>query len=415
MPKSTPKSTTDEDLELLAELGIDIDSEPTSQRDAKSERIIAGFEEIERFVAEKGRLPQHGEERDIFERLYAVRLERLRESEECRAILEPLDSQGLLNAENDASWTLKPDLKENEIDAALLADLGIDTAPAHDITQLTHVRSRREIKATEEIAQRFPCQDFAEFKPLFEEVQRQLKTGERQTVKYQDYATINQGDWFILDGQKAFVAETGEMFITDYGLRNYRMRVIYDNGTESNPLFRSFQRALNKDKTSRRIDNLDLGPLFSFHAEPEAAAKVTAAKTDLTTGYIYVLRSLSDHPFIAENRAIIHKIGVTGGNVKRRIANAKHDPTYLLADVEIVANFKLENINRKKLEAILQKFFASAQLDLELRDRFDTPVKPREWFLVPLEAIEEAISKIQDGTIEQFQYDRETARIIRVS
>ncbi|WP_199247975.1 GIY-YIG nuclease family protein [[Phormidium] sp. ETS-05] len=415
MPKSTPKSTTDEDLELLAELGIDIDSEPTSQRDAKSERIIAGFEEIERFVAEKGRLPQHGEERDIFERLYAVRLERLRESEECRAILEPLDSQGLLNAENDASWTLKPDLKENEIDAALLADLGIDTAPENDITQLTHVRSRREIKAAEEIAQRFPCQDFAEFKPLFEEVQRQLKTGERQTVKYQDYATINQGDWFILDGQKAFVAETGEMFITDYGLRNYRMRVIYDNGTESNPLFRSFQRALNKDKTSRRIDNLDLGPLFSFQAEPAGAAKVPAAKTDLTTGYIYVLRSLSDHPFIAENRSIIHKIGVTGGNVKRRIANAKHDPTYLLADVEIVANFKLENINRKKLEAILQKFFASAQLDLELRDRFDTPVKPREWFLVPLEAIEEAISKIQDGTIEQFQYDRETARLIRVS
>ena len=411
MPKSTPnKSTTDEDLELLAELGIDITPEPTRQHSPREERIIAGFEEIERFVAEKGRLPQHGEEGDIFDRLYAVRLERLRESEECRTLLEPLDSQGLLNAENDASWALEADLEEDEIDAALLASLGVDAASDNDITQLTHVRSRREIKAAEEVAQRFPCEDFDEFKAMFEEVARQLKTGERQTVKYQDNATINPEDLFILDGQKVLVVEMEEMFVSEYGLKNCRMRVIYDNGTESNPLFRSFQRALNKDKTSRRITKLDLGPLFSLQTEPEVEAE-----EDLPTGYIYVLRSESDHPFIAENRAIIHKIGVTGGEVKKRISNAKQDPTYLLADVEIVATFKLANINRKKLEGILQRFFASARLDLELRDRFDMPVKPREWFLVPLAAIEEAIGKIQDGTIEQFQYEPETASLIRVS
>jgi hypothetical protein len=160
-------------------------------------------------------------------------------------------------------------------------------------------------------------------------------------VKYQDNAKINPGDLFILDGQKVLVAEMGEMFVSEYGLKNCRMRVIYDNGTESNPLFRSFQRALNKDKTSRRITKLDLGPLFSFQAEPEVEAE-----PDLATGYIYVLRSQSEHPFIAQNRAIIHKIGVTGGDVKKRISNAKHDPTYLLAEVEIVATFKLANINR---------------------------------------------------------------------
>ena len=406
MAKSTPKSTTNDDLELLAELGVDMAPKPSRQHSPKEERIIAGFEEIDRFVAKTGRLPQHRDDRDIFERLYAVRLDRLRESAECRALLEPLDSQGLLNAENDASFTLAADLEEDQIDAALLAELGVDAASENDITQLTHVRSRREIKAAEEVAQRFPCEEFAEFKPIFEEVQRQLKTGERQTVKYQDNATINQGDLFILDGQKVLVAETGEMFISDYGLRNYRMRVIYDNGTESNLLFRSLQRALNKDKTSRRITKLDLGPLFSFQAEAEVEPK-----EDLTAGHIYVLRSQSEHPFIAENRAIVHKIGVTSGDVKKRIANAKHDPTYLLADVEIVATFKLSQINRTKLEAILHKFFANARLDLELRDRFDTPVKPREWFLVPLEAIEDAIDKIQDGTIDQFRYDPETASI----
>ena len=391
-----PKYTTDEDLELLAELGVDIAPEPSGQRSAREERMIAGFEEIERFVEEHGRLPQHGEDCDIFERLYAVRLDRLRESEECRAVLQPLDSRGLLDAETDTT-------EENFTDEALLDSLGIDVASENDVTQLTHVRSRSEIKAAEEIAQRTPCQDFDEFKPIFDKVQRQLQSGERQTVKYQDYAAVKEGDLFIVDGQKVMVVDMGEPFVSDYGRSDCRLRVVYDNATESDLLVRSLQRALNKDKASRRITTPDFGPLFS-HIE---------AADDLPTGYIYVLRSKSEHPFIAENRSIIHKIGVTGGDVKRRIANAKKDPTYLLADVKIVAKFKLANINRKRLEAMLHKFFASARLDLEFQDRFDATVQPREWFMVPLEVIEEAIEKIKEGTIEGFKYDRETGRIVR--
>jgi T5orf172 domain len=234
-------------------------------------------------------------------------------------------------------------------------------------------------------------------------VQRQLESGERQTLKYQDNAAVNQGDLFILDGQKVMVADMGDPFVSDYGRQDRRLRVVYDNATESDLLLRSLQRALNKDKASRRITNPDFGPLFS----PVETAD------DLPSGYIYVLRSKSDHPFIAENRSVIHKIGVTGGDVKSRVANAKKDPTYLLADVEIVATFKLVNINQKGLEALLQKFFGSARLDLALPDRFGMPVKPREWFLVPLKVIEEAIEKIQAGTIDQFKYDRSTASLIR--
>ena len=401
MPKSTSKFTTEADLELLDELGVDIASEPSGQRSAKEERIIAGFEEIERFVEEQGRRPQHGEDGDIFERLYAVRLDRLRESEECRAVLESLDSYGLLDPVDDSSL---PTEEDDLSDAALLASLGIDVASKNDVTQLTHVRSRQEIKAAEEIAQRTLCEDFDDFKPIFETVQRQLATGERQTLKYQDNAEVNQGDLFILDGQKVIVAEMGEPFISDYGRPDRRLRVIYDNATENDLLLRSLQRALNKDKASRRITNPDFGPLFSD----------TEASDDLPTGYIYVLRSKSNHPLIAENRTVIHKIGVTGGDVKKRIANAKKDPTYLLADVEIVATFKLANINRRGLEALLQKFFGSARLDLELQDRFGTPVKPREWFLVPLEVIEEVVEKIKEGTIAQFRYDPETATLTRL-
>jgi hypothetical protein len=367
----------------------------------QEERIIAGFEEIERFVAEQGRLPQHGADRDIFERLYAVRLDRLRESAEYCALLQPFDRHGLLTG--DRHHEITPSTLTDE---ELLAELGVDLqAPGDDIKRLVHVRSRREIKAAEEIAQRTPCPDFAEFELLFQQVQRDLASGARQTVKYRDNAEINQGDLFILDGQKAIVAEMGELFISDYGLPNRRLRVVYDNGTESDLLLRSLQRALNKDKTSRRITQLDLGPLFSQ----------VEATDHLPTGYIYVLRSQSDHPFIAENRSIIHKIGVTGSDVKKRIVNAKKDPTYLLADVEIVATFKLTNINRVKLEAILHKFFDPARLDLELPDRFGATVKPREWFLVPLDIIEAAIQKIQDGTIDRFQYDPKTVSLVPIN
>jgi hypothetical protein len=125
-----------------------------------------------------------------------------------------------------------------------------------------------------------------------------------------------------------------------------------------------------------------------------------------------VLRSKSDHPFVAEHRELIHKIGVTVDDVKSRIGNAKKDPTYLLADVEIVATYKLANVNRQALEALLHRFFGCVRLDVSLKDRFGGQVEPREWFLVPLSAIDEAIEKIKEGTIGDYRYDAETARLV---
>ena len=393
-----PERATDEDLELLDELGVDTAPAATGGRSAKEHRIIAGFEEIERFVDTNRKTPEHGEDRDIFERLYAVRLDRIRESAECREVLKDLDSRGLLGAGDQLAANVAQDEPNDD---ELLASLGVEATPENDVKQLVHVRSRDEIKAAEEIAQRNPCKDFAEFKLIFENVQRELKTGKRQTLKYRDYAGVKKGNLFILDGQKVIVADLGEPFVSDYGRPDRRLRVVYDNGTESDILVRSLQRALNKDDASRRITEPGFGLLFSEVEEED----------DLETGYIYVLRSNSEQPYVAANRSVIHKIGVTGGDVKIRVANAKKDPTYLLADVEIVATFRLANVNRKALESLLHKFFGSARLDLQLKDRFGSQVEPREWFLVPLPVIDEAIEKIKDGTIGGFRYDADTARL----
>lgn len=409
------KSITNEDLDLLDELGVETAPAKSGSQSPREQRIIAGFEEIERFVEEHGRLPQHGEDRDIFERLYAVRLDRIRISAECRAALNGRDARGLLEGNDEkkrgAEWPgddetpyqVRPKVLDDLSDDELLRALGSSEGTA-DIEELRHVRSRDEIRAAEEVAKRNPCEDFALFRPVFECVQRDLESGARQTFKYKDYANVRRGDLFILDGQKVVVADMGEEFMSDYGRPDRRLRVVYDNGTESDLLLRSLQRALNKDKTSRRITEPEFGPLFSSEED----------EGDLSTGHIYVLRSLSDHPFVAENRMVLHKIGVTGGDVKARIANARKEPTYLLADVEIVATYNLVNIHRMRLEALLHKFFSSARLDLELKDRFGGQVEPKEWFLLPLEVIEDAVELIRNASISEFRYDPKTARIVRI-
>ncbi len=123
------------------------------------------------------------------------------------------------------------------------------------------------------------------------------------------------------------------------------------------------------------------------------------------------MRSLSDNPHIAAHREVIHKIGVTGGDIDIRIANARMDPTFLLADVEVVATYKLGDINRSKLENLLHRFFGAARLDLEIADRFGNPVKPREWFLAPLPVIDEVVRRIRDLSIVDFEYDPQTASL----
>lgn len=388
------------DEELLDALGVEPKAETKSSRTPREERIIAGFEDIERFYEQYGRLPAHGENNDIFERLYAVRLDQIRASEECRAVLSGLDKHGLLN---DSPSSPKGKSSNEVDDEKLLSELGVLDSSSNDITKLTHVKTRAEIRAAEEIAQRTPCADFDKFSPLFAKVQDELSSGERKTTDFKDNAQIRQGEFFILGGQKVYVAHVGDEFINDYERPDRRLRVIYDNGTESNILLRSLQRALNKDVGGRRITDPTAGPLFAGVKE----------EGDLASGTIYVLRSKSSHPQIAENRDVIHKIGVTSDDLNARLANAKLDPTFLMAEVDVVATYQLANINRVKLEGLIHKFFEPARLNIEIKDRFGNPVTPREWFLAPLFIIDEAIERIKDGSIVDYIYDVSAGKIIK--
>lgn len=387
---------SDLDLDDLEQQLSDFaEPEKKAGRPAREERIIAGFEDIQKFVDEHGRAPMSGEGRDIFERLYAVRLDRLRQLPDCREILLPLDRQGLLG---DAPESC------TELDDEALSDVLKGLEEPSEIEDLVHVSRPEIVNKPDEVAKRKPCRDFDKFKPLFDRVREELKADIRRAREFELKSEIEPTRFFIVGGQIAYVAEKEAEFTNDQGRRDARLRVIFDNATESNMLMRSLQRQLNADPAGRRVTEPDIGPLFGNSAEDG----------DLGSGTIYVLRSNSKDPRIVEHREVIHKIGVTGNDVESRISQAHLDPTFLLAEVEIAATYVLYNVNRVKLENLIHRFFEPARLDLEMKDRFGRPFRPREWFLVPLSAVDDAVQRIKDGTIVKKKYDTKQARLVSI-
>lgn len=391
------------DDDLLSELGIDLAPVKQVTYTAKEERLISGFEEIIQFYEINQRMPSNSNNADIFERLCAVRLNQLGKLPEAISLLEDLDQHNLLKSTTPEL----SDIAELE-DDDLLSELGIEVESENNILILQHVRSQKEREANELTATRKACADFDVFKGIFDQISKELEDGLRITKPFGKDASIELHDWFIVDGQIVYVAEIGEYFKAPNGENDARLRAIYSNGTESNLLMRSLKKALNTDEAGRRIlVAKNTGPLFSLTNLSEQETDI-----EVKSGSIYVLRSLSDNEFIKANKHVLHKIGVTTGKVNQRITDAKKNPTYLLADVELVATYLLpENIVPQKLEKLIHKVLQSAQLDIVIEDRFGNPVKPQEWFLVPLNIVDQIIVRIKDCTLDLYSYNPVTGTL----
>ncbi len=168
-------------------------------------------------------------------------------------------------------------------------------------------------------------------------------------------------------------------------------------------MLRSLATELFKDENGRRIITTATGPLFDAPAE----------EGDITTGLVYVIKSLSADPKIAKYDGKLHKIGFTSQTIESRIQTAKDDATFLMAPVHPVLSFTLYNVDKTKLENLLHRFFAQARLDIEITDRFGKKVKPREWFLVSAEVVGEAVSRLRDGTLLGYQFDFDSGQLVR--
>lgn len=390
-----------DDDALLKELEIDIAEKEPMSESVLNERLESDFEEILAFYKANHRAPRHAVHYGIFERLMAVRLEKMQKTAEWHLLLNKLDTVGLLT--NSQMEQNKVTEVENLNNDELLAELGM--LEVADITTLRYVRSAQERKAAEDVGQQIPCVDFETFQPIFSAIAHDLQIGTRIAEPFKESIGIQANDTFILNGQFIYVAEVGEIFITKDNGESARLRVIYENATQSNILMHSLVRALYKDKSGRRISSINTDmPLFSN----------TLEEGDMASGTIYVLRSQSSAAPIAQHRELIHKIGVTGGSVEKRIANAVNEATYLLAEVEVVQTYQLHNINPIKLENLLHRVFQAARLNVELPDRFGKSFKPQEWFLVPLHAIDEAVKRIQNGSITHVAYDTQLAKFVEI-
>lgn len=382
--------------EILDDLGIIVEKKQSNSLTPWQQRVVAGFEDIQRFVEEHNRIPNRNAKDNLFEPIYAIRLETINATPEACKLLRSIDTQGLITPS-----TSNDDWEESE-PTGFSHKGDIDKEQLIDITRLTHVRTSAERKAAEMIASRTLCVDFDKFKPLFDQVKIDINHKIRKTRRFELKSEIEEGRFFIVNGQMAYVADKGSEFIQDYGHNDARLRVIYENGTESNVLMRSLQRALNKDKAARRITEAITSPLFSN----------STLDPNLSSGTIYVLKSLSSLDDIARNREFIHKIGVTSGSVETRIADAKRDTTYLLADVEIVKTYDMAGYDHRQFERILHKFLIKARLKISIHYN-GKEIKPKEWYLIPLEVIDEVVEAILDKSIVSLKYDQKTFSLVK--
>lgn len=349
------------------------------------DRLFEGFEQIVNFVKKSNRLPSKDAE-DLKEAGLAVRLATIRTDKDKIERLAEYDELGLL--ETGKAPESLDELFETDWD--LFDDRGL-----FDTSQLP--KQKREVINMGDTAKRKPCKDFAKnFRGLFLEQQQMLADGIR---KLTPFLTVNQllpNNFYVYDGMMCYVVEFGEVERKSGGYSQQRMSVIFENGTESNMYKRSLAQRLYEGGLAVVDKN------FELKSEEKA------------TGYIYILKSLSEDPAIMTIKDL-YKIGVTTDAVEKRISNAEVDPTYLMAPVKIVAIYKLTGEYQPvKVESLIHRFFVDVKVDLEIIDRLGVSYIPDEWYSVPIEVIEEVVDRIDDKSIIDFYYSSESQRIEKI-
>ncbi|MEX0963774.1 MAG: GIY-YIG nuclease family protein [Pseudohongiellaceae bacterium] len=379
---------------------LDVKPKPSSAITADA-RLITSFEEINAYINEHGHAPTAS--RDIKERRLYSRLKGLRDSPDKAAALAKYDSHGLLSdvvAPVPKEINTIDDILEDDVLGLLDSSLSSEADPT-DIFTLRNVP--KSIEMPDHIAKRKPCEEFDEFEPLFKRYHADLSSGIKTTRKFESELQIAVGEMFILQGMLVYVANVGEKEKRNFGNVNARLYCVFENGTESKMLLRSLAAAFWKDEHSRQIVDANQSEMF---VQPEQVGN-----DDKPTGYIYVLRTLSNDPKIKELDDL-YKIGFSSQPTRQRIQNAAQEPTYLMADVEVVSEFQTYNLNPQKLELLLHTFFAESCLNFDIFDKNGARYTPREWFVVPLHIIETALKLLINGEIFHYRYDSKKQEIL---
>lgn len=372
-------------MELLNDDSGLLDEEKKPEKLTPAGRLERSFVEIVEFVEREGREPSSST-RVIAERKLGARLDGIRVDEQKVEALKGLDSLGLL-APNPVD-------EDVSLDDLLDDDSGLldDDEGFYDLSSLPE--PKRTAEAPDSIAKRKRAEDFNRFEHLFKQKHAELSEGTSKLIKFPGAYAIREGQFFVLKGVMLFVVEVGETYYGETGgrrRRRERLRVIFENGTESDLYRQSLSTRLHEENglavvaVTTSLDEVKEGPTV--------------------TGSIYVLESLSTNSDV-RRLPNLHKIGFTTTTVEERIAHAETSPTYLMAPVKIVSTYKVYDIPAARIEHLLHRVFASARLDIEQVNKQGEIVSPAEWFIVPLEAIDQAVELIQTSEIVNYVYDR---------
>ncbi|MBN9155259.1 MAG: GIY-YIG nuclease family protein [Microbacterium sp.] len=383
------------DFQAVLDADVDglLDAPEKAQKITSSDRLEQAFLEIVEFYRVHDRVPSSST-REIAERKLGARLDGFLARDERAAAVRHLDEFGLLEApETPAS--IDELLEGDDLDDLLGEDGGI-----LDVSDLPVVKRP---ESPDSVAQRIKSEDFELYEPLFKAKHAELADGTFQLMPFTGLDLIREGVFFVLNGVMCFVAEVGEdvdLVVGGKPRQKQRLKVVFENGTES---------AMYKQSLMTRM----------YEAQGQVLARTghdvgEILDGDVESGHIYVLQSLSTDPLVA-NMADLHKIGFSTTSVEQRIKNAEKSPTYLMAPVRVLADYRLYNIKASWLEHLLHRVFAEVRLDLTQVDRKGRNYDPSEWFVVPLPTINKAIAMIMSGEITQFVYDRAQQALVERS
>lgn len=359
-------------LEEIAKDPIFANLKPARRKTTSGDKLIDGFQKILDFYEANGRLPENRpEESKIYHNWIGV-LKRPEVLERCR----PYDTLDILP---------RPGERLPEPEA---------TEDLFDIPEYMKERLKAR-KEAEYIGKHTPCTEFELFKSGFKEISDGLKSGRYRLVKF-SVKHLTVGSYFVEDGMIGYLASFNDEGVNRHGNRDGRTRVIYDNGTEADIRYKTITKNLSVTGYS----------IVEIHEQTteEFEQCFSVSDNDIFSGTIYVLRSKSEHPQIASVKNL-YKIGFTKTSLSQRISNARNEPTYLCADVEVVATWNVFNIKTSTLETLIHRLFSAVKFGVKIDGH-----TPEEWFVVPLREIEKAIKAIINR--QPISYDHRLQQIV---
>lgn len=376
------------------EFGLFSNIKTTTNKSA-DDRLVESFMEIVDFYKKNDKEPVPNK-KNVYEYKLFSRLKNLRENKDKSLSLQKYDEHNLLaSAKKDINSF--DDIFNDDMFNILLKD-------DEGLFDIKNIKDKKKYNETDFVARRKPCKDFDKYQQMFKDIHKDLKVGRRKLIPYKEKQLNDEGRFFVHNGMVLFLEKINDFAKDKFHKDDGRTRIIFENGTESNMKLRSLGKNLLKNgkAISSDIKRYNEEFLKSFN---------NISKDDVESGYIYVLKSKSLKSDISSIKNL-YKIGYTTTHINQRIKNAKNDPTYLMADVDIIGLWTCLNMNTQKFEDILHIFFGKCRLDIDVFDKKGIHHRPREWFIVPIDIINEAIEMINSGSIINHEYDYKSERIV---